>query len=116
IENIIAEDYCSGVVFSTVVNGAEQYGSPITTAAAFQRALAHADSGLALITGSTTDDVRVRNALRVIRGRILLNLNRAADASAAVNGVPTNFRYDMLHSQTTNSNQIWSMNNLAWRY
>ena len=116
IENLAAEHFCNGVVFSTVIDGDESYGSPMMVAEAFERALAHADSGLTLVTGTTTDDNRVRNALRVVRGRILLNLNRPADAGTSVNGVPTNFTYNMLHSQTTNSNQIWNLNNLSWRY
>ena len=116
IENLAAEHFCNGVVFSTVIDGVESYGSQMMVADAFARALAHADSGLARVTGTTNDDNRVRNALRVVRGRILLNLNRPADAGASVNGVPTNFTYNMLHSQTTNSNQIWNLNNLSWRY
>jgi hypothetical protein len=116
IENIAAEHFCNGLVFSTVVNAEEVYGSPIMVAEAFTRALAHADSGLALITGTTTDDNRVRNALKVLRGRILLNLDRPADAATSVNGVPTNFAYSMFHSQTTNSNQVWVLNNSGWRY
>ncbi|MBX6330595.1 MAG: hypothetical protein IRY91_01975 [Gemmatimonadaceae bacterium] len=116
VENLVGEHYCNGLVFSTVVNGTEQYGSPTTTTAAFEMALAHADSGLALITGSTPADVKVRNALQVTRGRILLNLNRPADAAAAVAGVPTAFQYLNLHSQTTNDNAMWTYNTIARRY
>ena len=116
VENIVAEHYCNGLVFSTVENGAEQLGDRITNVVAYERALAHADSGLALITGTTALDVRTRNALRVVRGRILMNLNRPADAATAVNGVATNFRYEMLHSATSNANAIWSYNNLNRRY
>ena len=116
VENLVGEHYCNGIIFSTVIDGAEQYGSPITVTETFERALAHADSGLALITGSTAADVRIRNALRVTKGRILLNLNRHADAAAAVAGVPTNFAYQMQHAQTTNDNQIWTFNNSARRY
>ncbi|MEP6731663.1 MAG: hypothetical protein ABJE10_13530 [bacterium] len=116
VENAMGEHYCNGLVLSTVSNGSEVYGTQITTAAAFAAALAHADSGLALITGTSTADVKIRNALTVIRGRILVNLNRHADAGAAVAVVPSTFKYDMLHSQTTNDNQIWSYNNIARRY
>ena len=116
IENLTAEHFCNGLVFSTVIDGDEVYGSPITTADAFARALAHADSGLTLVTGTTNDDNRVRNALKVVRGRILLNLNRPADAATSVTGVLTNFKYDMLHAQTATSNQVWNLNNLSWRY
>jgi hypothetical protein len=116
VENIMGEDYCNGIIFSTVVDGAEKYGEPITVEATFQRALAHADSGLVLITGTTANDVKVASALRVIKGRILLNLNQYASAVTAVAGVSTSFVYQMFHSQTTNSNQIWSYNNSARRY
>ena len=117
VENLLAEHFCSGVVFSTVgAGGAPTYGSPITTTATLERALAHADSGLRLITGTTAADVRVRSALQVTRGRILLNLNRPADAATAVTGVPTTFRYEMLHAPTTTSNQMWAFNNSARRY
>jgi len=120
VENIVAEHYCNGVVFSSVADGVAEYGAPMTVNDALARALAHADSGLALITGTTANDVKVRNALRVVKGRILLNLNRPADAATAVGtsaaGVPNSFVYQMLHSQTTRDNQIWSFNNSQRRY
>ena len=117
VENLMAEHFCSGLVFSNVVDGAEQYGSPITTTAALDRALAHVDSGLTLVGATTGADAeRVRNALRLTRGRILLNLNRTAEAATAVSAVPTNFRYEMFHSQATNDNVYWSFNNSARRY
>src|SRR5215207_6013081 len=52
VENLMAEHYCNGLIFSTVVDGVEQYGTGITTTAAFERALGHANDGLALITGT----------------------------------------------------------------
>jgi hypothetical protein len=116
VENAIGEHYCNGLVLSTVIDGVEEHGLPIATKAAFDTALAHADSGLAIITGSTAADVRVRNALTVIKGRILLNLNRPADAAIAVAGVPTIYKYQTLHSQTTNDNAMWTYNNVARRY
>jgi len=114
--NLIAEHYCDGIVFSSVIEGREEYGSPITTAAALERALELANDGLARITGTTASDLRVRHALQITRGRILLNLNRPADAGTAVAGVPTSYAYTMQHSQTTQSNAFWSFNNNARRY
>jgi hypothetical protein len=116
VENAIGENYCNGLILSTVVDGKEQYGSPMSTTAAFTLALAHADSGLALITGTSVSDVKVRNALMVTRGRILLNLDKPADAALAVATVPTSFKYQNLHSQATSDNQIWTYNNVARRY
>jgi hypothetical protein len=116
VENAIGEHYCNGLVMSRVVNGVEEYGSPSTTTAAFETALAHADSGLTLITGSTAADLRVRRALQVIKGRILLNLNRPAEAGPAVAGVPTSYKYQMLHEAVKFDNAIWTYNNSARRY
>lgn len=116
LEGLAAEHYCSGVVFSTVVNGAPVYGTPLTTVQALNVALAHADSGLARITGSTADDIRVRSALQVVKGRILLDLNRPADAATAVAGVLTSAQYLVYHSLTTNNNQYWALGNSAGRY
>jgi enamine deaminase RidA (YjgF/YER057c/UK114 family) len=115
-ENLVAENYCNGLVFSHVVEGREQYGTQITDQAAFELALAHVDSGLAMITGTTTDDVRVKNVLQVTRGRILLNLKRYAEAATSVASVPTSFKYQELHSLTTTTNAIWSLNNNNRRY
>jgi starch-binding outer membrane protein, SusD/RagB family len=114
--NLMGEHYCDGLVFSNVVDGREEYGEPMTTAAALARARELADKGLSLITGTTANDLRVRHALQIIRGRILLNLNLPAEAATAVAGVPTSFAYTMLHSPTTTSNQFWSFNNNARRY
>ena len=126
VVNIMAEHYCDGLVFSDVGDdGTPIYGSPITTAEAYERALGHANDGLAMLdTVATTDTagVRVRNALRLVKGRILNNQATSGDvskrtaAAAAVAGVPTTFRYEEQHSQTTNSNQFWNLNNNARRY
>lgn len=116
VENAIGEHYCNGLVLSNVVDGVEQYGSPMSTQAAFERALAHADSGLALITGNSAQDQKIRNALAVTKGRILLNLNRPADAALAVAGVPTSFAYQMYYEAVKSDNAIWAYNNSARRY
>jgi hypothetical protein len=114
--NQIAEHYCDGIVFSSVQDGVEEYGMPIAATAAFELALQKATDGLALITGTTTNDVRVQNALRLMRGKILLNLNRPAEASTAVTAVPTSYQYVLLHSPNTQSNNFWLFNNSARRY
>jgi hypothetical protein len=88
----------------------------MTTVDAFNRALAHADSGLALITGTTVDDVKMKSALQVTKGRILLNLNNQAAAATAVAGVLTSFQYLEYHAITTTSNTYWNLANLAGRY
>jgi hypothetical protein len=116
VKNTMAEHYCNGLIFSTVVDGREEFGSPITTTQAYEQALALTTDGLAAVSGTTADAARARNALRLIRGRILLNLKRYDEAAAAVAEVPSDFKYVNRHSQTTNSNYIWLLNNDARRY
>lgn len=116
LENLAAEHFCSGIVFSTVVDGAEKYGAPTPTEAVYVRALAHADSGLAITFGTTANDLRVKQALQVVKGRILLNQGNPAAAAAAVAGVSTAFQYLQYHAITTTSNTYWTLGNIAGRY
>lgn len=116
VENLLAETVCSGVAVSTVVDGREQFGSQLTTAQLYTRALSHADSALALVTGTSPDDVRIRNAARVLKGRILLNQGQFSAAASEVASVPTGFQYLNQHSQTTRDNAIWLANNNSRRY
>jgi hypothetical protein len=117
VTNLLAEHYCDGLVFSELAEGQEEYGFPITTDSAFKRALTHVDAGLALTFGNTPNDTRVLNALRLVRGRILMNLARPSDAAAAVAAVPTAFTYTTFHSQLAEkNNQFWNLNNNARRY
>ncbi len=114
--NLMAEVLCDGLVISDVVEGREEYGNPMTTQAAFERALTLVNEGLTTVTGSTTNDVRVRNALALTKGRILANLNRQAEAATAVAGIPTTFQYLNYQSQTTYQNQYWAWNLNSRRY
>jgi starch-binding outer membrane protein, SusD/RagB family len=116
LENLAADHFCSGITFSEIVDGAEVYGAPTPTADVYARALAHADSGLALITGTTANDLRVRYALQVVKGRVLLNQNQPAAAATAVAGVPNSFQYQQFHAITATSNTFWTLGNIAGRY
>jgi hypothetical protein len=114
--NTMAEHYCNGLIFSSVIEGREEFGSPISTQQAFEDALDQVNLGLAAVTGATANDNRVRNALKVLQGRILLNLNRYTEAAAAVAGVPNDFEYLVRHSLSTTSNYNWLRNNNERRY
>ena len=116
VTNLLAEQFCDGLVISDVVDGKEVYGKQITTQAAYELALTEVNNGLAAVTGSTTSDVRVRNALALTKGRILANLNRQAEAATAVAGIPTNFQFLSYQSQTTNQNAYWDWNLNSRRY
>lgn len=114
--NTLAESFCEGIVISEFLSGKEEFGEPMATTAVYEKALTAANDGLAAVTGSTTNDVRVRSALALTKGRILANLNRQAEAATAVAGVATSFAYTILHSQTTQTNAYWSWNVNSRRY
>ena len=110
-------DFCTGQPFSNLVGTELQYGAPVSSAEAFGLALASVDSGLT-VAGAATDanSIRVRNALRILRGRILLSLNRPADAATAVTGVPSDFRMTETFAQVSGDNQFWALNLSARRW
>lgn len=122
VETMLGEYFCSGIPFSTVTpEGEPQYGKQLTTQQTFERALAHADTALSMLGGTiptadAANSARVRNASTVLRGRILLDLNRPAEAAAAVAEVPTTFAYVNQHSETTRDNVNWSINTNTRRY
>ncbi|MFN9255743.1 MAG: hypothetical protein ACK6DR_09220 [Gemmatimonas sp.] len=101
-ENFFAEIYCSGVPFSSE----SEAGEPLTTTQMLTTALSSLDSAVSL----AGTDTRIRPLVQIGRARVLLNLNRPADAAAAVAGVPTNYRYQTFHSQATGrqENGIWN--------
>lgn len=90
------EDFCSGVPFSRVSGDSLIYGQPETTAQAFERAVARFDAALA--HPAIAEDVAGLAA--VGKGRALLNLDRVAEAAAAVADVPTDFQYVTEHAES----------------
>jgi hypothetical protein len=103
IHILLAEDYCSGVPFSTTTPTLN-YGQPLTTAETFTRAISRLDQAKANTNGSST----VANLEAVLRGRALLDLVKSSTdvagfqaAAAAVANVPTSFVYQTYHSSST---------------
>jgi hypothetical protein len=91
---LFGEFYCSGVPFSQVPYGGNiTYGKPETTQQMFQDAVAQFDSALTF----AGDSARIQRLAMVGKGRALLDLGQFADAAAAVSGVTTDFRYDILY-------------------
>ena len=117
-EVLLAEHFCGNVPVSEAsLDGTVRNGAGLTTQALLERAVAHADTGLARLGAATgVDAERVRHALQVARGRALLGLDRPAQAAAAVAGVPTAFRYDFFYNQTALWNQLWDFGNNQGRY
>lgn len=100
---LLGETFCNGVPVSdfNVDEGTFVLGTPQTTAQLFETALAKLDSALVGVDVAVAANASVVNLIRVGRGRALLNLNRPADAAAAVAAVPTTFKYVLFHSENT---------------
>ena len=116
-ENQLAEDFCGHIPFSTVVDGIEVLGPGLDTEAALERALLHVDSALTVLdTASTASARSVRYTAQVLKGRILMNLERYTEAAAAVSGVPTAHTFLMEHSANSSTNATWTLNNSLGRW
>ncbi|MDQ3995497.1 MAG: hypothetical protein M3303_00595 [Gemmatimonadota bacterium] len=115
-ENLLAESACNGIPLSEVSGTDVIYGPPLPGTQVFESALTNVNTALSTITGNTADDVRIRNAASVLKGRILLNLARFAEAGTAVAAVPTTYGYNQEHSLTSNLNAIWTFNNSVARW
>jgi hypothetical protein len=91
-----AEDFCSGVPYSTIVNDKVVPGPADSTVGSLRTAIARFDSALA--SPAVTVDPRIQYLAQVGKARTLLNLGKADSAAAAVAGVPTDFQYFTEHS------------------
>lgn len=112
---LAAENYCSGVPFSTFDDaGNVVLGAPLTTNQMFEQAIAYFDQAHAAATaaGTATGAADQVNLSLVGKGRAQLNLNQAAEAAATVGPVPDNFVYRIFHSLGTarQNNGIWGAN------
>jgi len=90
------ENYCSGVPYSETIDSIH-YGEPVTTTETLERAVAHFDAALA--HPAVDDDIA--NLARVGKGRALLDLNRYAEAAAAVAAVPSDWVMYIYHSNVS---------------
>lgn len=95
----LAEDYCPGFPLHEIVDLKPIYGGPLSTAEAFERALADFDSALV----HAADSARVLNFARLGRARTLLGLGRFSDAAATVTQVPTDFNRGAEYTGTQGS-------------
>jgi hypothetical protein len=104
-EIFLGETFCSGVPVSSLDGNTLVFGQPRTTQQIFEAAVAAFD--IALQKDPTY------NLAKVGKGRALLNLNRPADAAAAVASVPTSFEDFVFHSSSNASqnNGLWDLAN-----
>jgi hypothetical protein len=117
-ELTIAENFCNGVPETYTTNGVYVYGPQLTTDSIYKRAGFFFDSALARSNGSDALSVAQKQALLVMRARVLVDQGQFANAAALVpvTAVPTNFQYLLTFDQATGDNQIWSLNISAGRY
>ena len=107
---LFAENYCSGVPFSTLdANNNIVYGDPQTREQMLQTAVAKFDSAITIATEKEAGDLL--DLARVGKGRALLDLGQFADAAAAVADVSTSFEY-LIRSSSNSLRQ----NNGIWNY
>jgi hypothetical protein len=109
----LGEGYCSGVPFSSVVNGEFEHGVPLATDEIFTEAVGLFDAALAGDPAS--------HLAAIGKARALVNLGGAANlaaAATAVADVPTEFVYFIRHSETSArlQNAIWAQNTSNARY
>jgi hypothetical protein len=105
---LFAENFCSGVPFSTLTDEGVEFGQPQTRDEILVIALAKFDSALTFATAE--QNTELINLARVGRARVLLNQGNFAQAAAAVNGVPTSFVYEIEGSDNSarQNNGIWN--------
>jgi hypothetical protein len=103
-----AENFCSGVPFSTLTPDGVDFGQPQTRAEILAIALAKFDSALTFAGENERPDLE--NLARVGRGRVLLNQGQFAQAAAAVSAVGTGFVYEIEGSSNSarQNNGIWN--------
>ncbi|MDQ3606552.1 MAG: hypothetical protein M3418_10280 [Gemmatimonadota bacterium] len=110
----LAENFCSGVPFSEEVDGRFEYGQGEPTENIFNRALASFDRALQIATAAGTGAPAVAQQRLAIMGRarVLMDLNRYAEAAALVRDIPTTWSYDVQYSDNTGrqNNGVWGNN------
>jgi len=114
---LLAEDYCNGVPTSKVNDdGTFTYGEPQTGQQLLNTAIAKLDSAIA--TATLNNGATALNLARIGKGRALLDLNKPAEAAAAVAAVPSTFNYSIEHDENTGrqNNAIFSFNYLESRF
>jgi hypothetical protein len=112
----LAEWFCNGQPLGDASTGVPEYGPPMTNQAILTLALAHLDSALTFTTATDAATVAVRNSIAIVKGRVLVDLARFADAATAVAGVATNYTLNATFSLTAGNNQIWALNTSAKRW
>ena len=114
-ENQVSEFFCNGIPFSELDGNTIIFGDPVPYDSGFARAVNHADSALANVSGSA-DSARIRQLAAVVKARALLNRNQPAAAAAVAATVATSFVYQTTHSVNSTDNVMWLQSLSLRRY
>lgn len=117
VYTLIAEDYCSGVPFSTInPDGSFNYGNPISTAEMLDAAVAKFDS--AITVAQAAGDDRELHLAQVGKGRALVDAGKFAEAAAAVADVPDDYFFSTEHSviDPRTENGVYALTHVSTRY
>jgi hypothetical protein len=113
----LAQDFCNGIPLSDGSGEVPVFGTPLTGAEVFQRAIASYDSALAL-ADTFAVSATIRRSARVGKARALMGLGQYAAAAALVPvaEVPTSFAYAHTFAITSGDNTIWGQPASSRRY
>lgn len=97
---MFAETFCPGVPFSKApVDGGDlQFGEPLTTEQMFTRAADWFDEAL---NSAGSANTQMANLARIGKARALLGLGQISEAANTVQSVPTDFVYNIEHSDNS---------------
>ena len=114
----LASDFCNGIPLTDGSTDQIIYGAPLSVKDVFTIAVASFDSAITIASATDNASVTINRAARIGKARALLGigLDKAADAAAAVSGIPTTFRYDVTASLTGGNNVLWSQPASSNRY
>lgn len=94
---MFAETFCSGVPFSNVLaDGGFEFGEPLTTEEMFNTAITHFDNAF-----SSAEASDFANLALVGKARAQLGLGQISEAAGTVSSVPTDFVYNIEHSDNS---------------
>ena len=96
----LAEDFCSGIPVSRVVNEEIVFGQPLTTMQVFDTAIARFNTALAHPSIVPGDPIHSLASVGLARALLNKGLENLPLAAAAVAGVPEDFVYETEHATT----------------
>lgn len=124
IEMSLAENFCNGIPLGSNKAGIVDYSTaefkPRTNKEVLDVALTHLDTAAAVLgTGTDAASTFVRQAITVIRARILMDEGQFAAGAALVptGTIPTTYQYLWTTStgSTSDDNAVWILNNSVSR-